>query len=218
VAVNIVSKKSHIYFCSADRYVDEENKMKLILIALSLMLSNSIIALPFQKTTPSSPSPAVPLEFAIGFEDVLAINVWKEPEFTVKEVVVRPDGKISLPLIGDVIANGLTTKQLQDRITERLKEFIAAPSVTVVVLKVASQFVSLVGKVGKPGPFYLGSPLTVLELLSRAGGFSEEANVKKIMIIRKDGTKFFFNYKEVASGKNLQQNIVLKSGDMVVVP
>ncbi len=160
-------------------------------------------------------------DFIIGLEDILSVNVWREPDLSVKEVMVRPDGKISLPLIGDVQASGLTVKQLQEKITERLKEYVAAPTVAVAVLKIASQSVSIVGQVAKPGVYYLGSPMTVLELLAKAGGLTEYANKKKIAIVRKEGnqTRYFrFNYKEVAKGENLQQNITLKNGDVVIVP
>jgi polysaccharide export outer membrane protein len=166
--------------------------------------------------------PAISADFIIGLEDVLSINVWKEPELSVKEVMVRPDGKISLPLIGEIQAGGLTPKQLQVQISERMKEYVAAPNVTVVVLKIASQSVSIVGQVAKPGVYFMvGTPLTVLELLARAGGFREDAKTKKIAIVRKEGERtlhFPFNYKEVSNGQNLQQNIVLKNGDVVIVP
>ncbi len=176
---------------------------------------------PEQKPASSQTATSVSDDFVIGLEDVLAINVWREPELSVKEVIVRPDGKISLPLISDIQASGLTTKQLQDQIAERLKEFVASPNVTVVVIKIFSQSVSIVGQVSKPGVYYIGSPVTVLELLARAGGFREEAKTKKIKIVRNEGGKssqFSFNYKDVSDGKNLQQNIMLKNGDTVIVP
>jgi polysaccharide export outer membrane protein len=191
--------------------------MKTLLFVLLFALPVSAVALPFQ-TPPASQAPA---DFVIGLEDVLAVNVWKEAELSVREIVVRPDGKISLPLIGDIQASGSTTKQLQERIAERLKEFVTTPTVTVSVLRIASQSVSIVGQVPKPGVYYLGSPLTVLELLARAGGCRDDANTKKIAIIRKDGDQtrhFLFNYKEVSKGQNLKQNIVLRGGDVVIVP
>jgi len=160
-------------------------------------------------------------EFVIGPEDVLAISVWREPELSVKDIVVRPDGKISLPLVNDIQASGLTPRQLQQRIGERLKEFVEAPNVTVVVTKIGSQSVSIVGKVSKPGVYPLGAPMTVLELLARSGGFQDEAKTRRIRIVRTDGgqtTQFSFNYREVSEGKNLQQNITLKNGDVVIVP
>jgi polysaccharide export outer membrane protein len=195
--------------------------MRLFLMAFCLFLPNMFAAQPVQNPAPSAPAASVPEDFVIGLEDVLSINVWKEPEHSVKEVVVRPDGKISIPLIGEILASGLTPKQLQVRISEQMKEYLEAPNVTVIVLRIASQSVSIVGKVTKPGVYFLGSPITVLELLARSGGFREDANIKKIAIIRKEGerTSYFpFNYKEVSKGQRLQQNIILKNGDEVIVP
>ena len=193
--------------------------MRLLPMILCLLLSSAAAALPGQQQT--APPPAQAADYVIGLEDVLSINVWKEPELSVKEVVVRPDGKISLPLVSDIQAKGLTPKELQNRIAERMKEYVAAPNVTVVVLKVTSQSVSIVGQVARPGVYYLGAPLTVLELLARAGGLKEDANAKKIAVVRNEGGRtshFPFNYKEVSKGQNLQQNIVLKNGDVVIVP
>lgn len=160
-------------------------------------------------------------DFKIGLEDVIAVNVWREPELSTQSVVVRPDGKISLPLIDEIRASGLTTKQLQDLITEKLKEFVAAPNVTVTVTQINSRKVSVVGQVGSPGAYPIGGPTTVLDLLARAGGFGEYAKTKDIKIIRKEGsstTVFRFNFKDVSGGKNLDQNIYLKSGDIIIVP
>jgi polysaccharide export outer membrane protein len=197
--------------------------MRIVLLAFFLVLPNCVTAYANQAppSTQAPSSTSVPTDFVIGLEDILAINVWKEPDLSVKEVMVRPDGKISLPLLGDIQANGLTPMQLQEQITEQMKQFVSSPTVTVVVLKIASRSVSVVGQVAKPGVYYLGSPLTVLELLARAGGFREEANTKKISIVRKENGKTFsyrFNYKDVSNGKNLKQNINLKNGDVVIVP
>jgi polysaccharide export outer membrane protein len=172
---------------------------------------------PTQAAPPAGPGK----DYTIGVEDVLAINVWKDPELSIKDVVVRPDGKISLPLVGDVLADGLTVKQLQDTITNKLKEYITAPVVTVTVTKIFSKSVSIVGQVQKPGVYIIGSPTTVFELLARAGGPTIDAKTKKIKIFRKESGKpltFLFNYNDMISGKNLDQNILLKSGDEVVVP
>jgi polysaccharide export outer membrane protein len=165
--------------------------------------------------------PAIGEDYVIGLEDVLSINVWKEPELSLREVVVRPDGKISLPLISDIQVSGLTPKQLQQQISEKLKEFVASPNVTVTVIKALSQTVSVVGEVNRPGTYPLGSPITVLELLARAGGVTELARAKDIKIIRKEKGKTLqipFNYKEILKGYNLQQNIALKNGDVLLVP
>jgi polysaccharide biosynthesis/export protein len=191
--------------------------MKIIQFVLCLMLANGTASMAFQQPMPKE----LPADFVIGFQDTLAFNVWREPDLSVKEVMVRPDGKISLPLIGDIQANGLTPKQLQDNAAERLKEFVANPTVTVVVLRISSLSVSVVGQVAKPGVYYIGSPMTILELIARVGGFPESAKTKKISIVRQEGDRtlrFLFNYKEVSNGKNLKQNILLKSGDVIIVP
>ena len=194
--------------------------MKSLVMAFWLMVTLSL-ALPAAEDQPADPAAAeLPEDYVIGLEDILSVNVWKEPELSVKEVVVRPDGKISVPLVGDIQASGLTPMQLQERITERMKEYVAAPSVTIVVLRVGSRSVSIVGQVAKPGIYYLGAPMTVLELLARAGGIGPDAEEKKIAIVRTEGGKtvsYRFNYKDVSKGKHLEQNIELKNGDTVIV-
>ena len=195
--------------------------MRSFVLIYCLLLPSFVVAQSPKKTVPATQEKAVPADFVIGLEDSLSVSVWKEPELSVRDIMVRPDGKISLPLIGEIQTSGLTPKQLQDRITERLKDFVATPNVTVVVTKMVSQSISIVGKVGKPGVYVLSSPLTVLELLARAGGLREEAKPKKISIVRKEGgrtSSFPFNYREVSEGRNLQQNIVLKPGDVIIVP
>jgi polysaccharide biosynthesis/export protein len=172
---------------------------------------------------PAGPPPAESntAEYVIGLEDILSINIWKEPDLSLKEVVVRPDGKISLPLINDIRASGLTLKQLQDEIAGKLKEFVASPIVSVSVLKVVSQSVTVVGQVTRPGAYPLGSPITVLEILARAGGLTEFAKAKSIKVLRVENgqtLQFPVNYKDVIKGTNLKQNIKLKKGDVVLVP
>jgi polysaccharide export outer membrane protein len=160
-------------------------------------------------------------DYVIGMEDVLAVSVWKEPELSVKELVVRPDGKISLPLVNDIQASGSTPRQLQEQIAEKLKKFIETPNVNVTVIKVFSHTVSVVGQVNRPGLYTLGSPTTVLDILARAGGLTEFAKTKDIKIVRKENGKtqlFPFNYKNVIKGKDLQQNITLQNGDVLMVP
>jgi polysaccharide biosynthesis/export protein len=191
--------------------------MKIFRFVLFVILANGAALMAFQQPLPKE----LPADFVIGLEDVLTVNVWKEPELSVKEVMVRPDGKISLPLVGDIQASGQTPTQLQDKVTERLKEYVANPAVTIAVLRIASLSISVVGKVGKPGVYYIGSPLTVLDLLARVGGFQEDARKKQITIVRQEGNQtlhFNFNYNEVSIGKNLKQNISLKSGDVLIVP
>lgn len=199
---------------------------KILMIALILGVASAWAAQsqkPPAAAPPQAQAPqsAAARDFVIGLEDVLSVFVWREPDLSVKEVTVRPDGKITIPLINDIQAAGLSVDQLQERITEKLKDFVASPSVTVVVLKVMSQKVSIVGEVGQPGVYPLGGPMTVLELLARAGGFREYAKKKDIAIVRQEGgrsVRYKFNYKDVSEGKNLQQNITLKNGDIIIVP
>ena len=159
-------------------------------------------------------------DFIIGPEDVLEIKVWHEPDLTTR-AVVRPDGKIGVTLLGDVQASGLTAVQLKDSVAAKLDKFYEQPEVSVVVVEIHSQTVHLIGAVGRPGAYALGGPLTVVELLSRAGGLVETAKADQISIIRQRGKgeleRILFNYKEFLEGKNLHSNIQLKNGDMVVV-
>jgi len=160
-------------------------------------------------------------DYVIGMEDVLAVSVWGEPELSVPELVVRPDGKVSLPLVNEIQASGLTPIQLQEQIAEKLGDFIADPNVNVTVIKIFSHTVSVVGQVSQPGLYTLGSPTTILDLLARVGGVTEFAKKKDIRVVREENGRtrlFRFNYKDVIKGKNLQQNILLKDGDILLVP
>jgi polysaccharide biosynthesis/export protein len=163
---------------------------------------------------------ATPADYTIGPEDVLSIVYWRERDMT-GDVAVRPDGNISLPLLNDVAAAGLTPAQLRERLTEESKKYFEDPTVTVVVKEMNSRKVFITGEVEKPGPYRLVGPTTVLQLISLAGGLREYAQGKNIVILRTVNGRpsgFKFNYKDVASGKKLQQNIELKPGDTVVVP
>ncbi len=158
--------------------------------------------------------------YVIGSEDVLTISVWKEQELT-RTVPVRPDGKISIPLLNDVQAAGLTPMQLGTLITERLRKFIADPQVTVIVSAINSRRIYIVGETNRPGAFPMLPDMTVLQALSSAGGFSQYADAKKIYVLREENgktMKFPFNYKEVLKGLRPEQNIKLKPGDTIVVP
>ena len=160
-------------------------------------------------------------EYLIGPDDVLAVNVWKENELS-EELPVRPDGKISLPLIGDVQASGLTPVQLQESIRTRLSIYLVNPTVTVIVKETRSHRFNVVGEVERPGSFVLGQPLRVLDAVALAGGFRDFAKTSGIYVLRlqADGSpqRFPFNYKQVINGRNLGQNIRLQPGDTVVVP
>jgi polysaccharide export outer membrane protein len=159
--------------------------------------------------------------YVIGEQDMLDINVWKEPELS-RVVPVRPDGKISLPLINDVQAAGLTPMQLATVITEKLRgKFVKEPQVTVVVTAINSQRIYLVGEINRAGAYPMLPNMTVLQALANAGGFSQFANLKNIYVLRNEDGKqvrYPFNYKEVIKGQKSEQNIILKPGDTIVVP
>jgi|SRR5690242_17947396 len=167
----------------------------------------------------AKPATADP-NYVIGSEDVLDISVWKEPDLS-RTVPVRPDGKISLPLLNDVQAAGLTPPQLAAAITTSLNKFVTTPQVTVIVTQINSQRVYLLGEVTRPGAYTLIPGMTFLQALSNAGGFTSYANPKKIYLLREENgkqQKLFFNYKEVIEGKRTDQNVLLKTGDTIVVP
>ncbi len=175
---------------------------------------------PGASTSSASTLPASPT-YVISPGDVLDISVWKEPEISFRGLPVRPDGKISLPLINDVKASGLTAMQLSALITQKLKKYIEDPQVTVVVAAVNSQHYYVLGEVLHAGVFPLLPGITVLQALSAAGGFTQFANSKKIYVLRNvngQQQKMPFNYKDVVEGKNLQENIELKPGDTIIVP
>lgn len=159
--------------------------------------------------------------FVIGPSDVLAISVWKEPEIT-RTVTVRRDGKISLPLVGELVASGLTTQQLQQTITEKLQSFLASPEVTVIVQEARSKSVTVIGQVLKPGSYDLSKSMKVLDVLALSGGFRDFAKVTKIFVVRTapDGSvqQLKFNYKRVIKGRDLTENIELQPNDTIVVP
>ena len=158
--------------------------------------------------------------YVIGAEDVIDISVWKEPEIT-RTIPVRPDGRISLPLLNDVQAAGLTPMQLAAVITTRLKKYLADPQVTVIVTEINSQRYYIMGEVTRAGAYPLLPNMTVLQALSGAGGFTPYAKLSGIYLLRTvDGrqVKFPFNYKEVLKGKNVDENRVLKPGDTIIVP
>jgi polysaccharide biosynthesis/export protein len=169
---------------------------------------------------PRAASPSVDANYIIGPNDVLDINVWKEPDIS-RRVPVRPDGKISLPLLNDVTAAGLTPMELQATVTDGLKKFISDPQITVIVVEVNSRRVFVLGEISHPGPLGMLPNMTVLQALSAAGGFSQFAKLNGIYVMRvRNGQQktFPFNYKDVIRGKNPEQNIILEPGDTIVVP
>ena len=158
--------------------------------------------------------------YLLGPEDTLEISVWKEPDLT-KQLVVRPDGKISYPLIGEIQAAGGTVKQLQEEILKRLEKYVTDAHVTVILLKAQNYKIYVTGKVNKPGDFVIGRPVNVMQAISMAGGLTPFASPGSIMVLRTMGGKeevFPFNYKEAAKGQFLEQDRRLLPGDVVVVP
>lgn len=162
----------------------------------------------------------VPPGYLIGADDVLAILFWGEKDMSA-EVTVRPDGRVSLPLLNDLQAAGLTPEDFRNVIVEAARKYVESPNPTVMVKTINSRKVFITGQVEKPGPYPLNSSTTVLQLLAMAGGVKEFARSKNITVLRTDGHKqlvFRFNYQDVQFGKNLDQNIELKPGDTIVVP
>ena len=159
--------------------------------------------------------------FIIGNDDLLAINVWKEPELT-RSIPVRLDGRISLPLVGEVQAAGRTPLELEDIIANRLRSYIAEPEVTVMIEKINSQKFNVLGQVMKPGSYSLTLATTVLDGIAAAGGFRDFAKQKSIYVLRQNPgggqSRIAFNYKEIIKGEHLDQNIKLMPRDTIVVP
>jgi polysaccharide export outer membrane protein len=170
--------------------------------------------------TESKPAAVVPRidpkAYVIGPEDVISVNVWREPGNS-GQFVVRPDGRIAIPLVGEIQAAGLTPERLSEAIAEGLQKVMTHPEVTVGVERVNSKKYFIQGEINRPGAYSLAIPTSVLEALVNAGGFRDFANTKKIVILR--GTeRLKFNYHEVSKGKNMEQNIPLMPGDQIIVP
>jgi polysaccharide export outer membrane protein len=159
--------------------------------------------------------------YRIGTGDVLQIVVWKEPEASVPTVVVRPDGKVTLPFVKEIHIVGMTPSELEKMLAEKLTKYIRDADVTVVAKEINSLKVNLIGAVRKEGPIPLTGNMTILQAINEAGGLSEYAKRKKIYVLRiEDGKQrqFPFDYEAVIQGKNLEQNIILRGNDMIVVP
>lgn len=201
---------------------------------LALAVAGSAAA---QTTAPVKPAPAPaapqggppavpagvtpPADYVIGPDDVLAVVFWREKDLSMDNVVVRPDGMITLPIINDLQAAGLTPEQFRQKVIEAAGRYVEDANATVIVKEIRSRKVFVTGNVNKPGPHPLGAPTTVLQMLSLAGGLSDFAKKNDIVIMRTEGGKtqtLPFRYKDVIKGKNLQQNIVLRPGDTIVVP
>lgn len=172
--------------------------------------------------TPASRVPAVhSASYVVGIGDVLEINVWKESELS-KTVPVRPDGMITLPLVGEIKAAGLTPEQLKDQLTSALQKVVTDPQVTVMVSSVSSLSFNIMGNVNRPGYYPLTRPMTILDAIAISGGFRDFAKENKIYVLRTapNGVqeKIKFNYKDVIKGKKMAQNIMLQPHDTLVIP
>jgi polysaccharide export outer membrane protein len=219
------------------RTVTDLRKRALFPLSLALLLSSAAWAQSTPANNAASTAAASPQNlqsvdasetskahddsFIIGNDDVLAINVWKEPDIS-RSIPVRSDGKISLPLAGELQAAGRTPLKLEQDIASRLKNYIAEPEVTVIVQQINSQKFNILGQVNKPGSYVLTNSATVLDAIAMAGGFRDFAKQKSVYVLRQapDGSqkRLSFNYKEVAKGQNPAQNIKLQPRDTVVVP
>lgn len=167
-------------------------------------------------TEPTGVAGVDPKTYVIGAEDILYIRVWREPDFTGPEGV-RPDGKITLPLIGPMQAAGLTPESLATQLTQALSQYVKNPDVNVTISQVLSKRYTITGEVNHPGVFPLVTPVTIFQALSNSGGFRDFANTKKIIVVR-GNKRIKFNYKEVLAGKKLDQDISLEPGDTIIVP
>ena len=198
-----------------------------LVLALGNSLAISIYGMDPQGKRASGASPktavAPPIRdptYIIGPQDMLAVNVWKEPDLS-GNVQVRPDGKVSIPLLDDVQAAGLTAMGLSSEITTGLKRYVADPRVTVVVTAINSRRIYVLGEVARAGSFTLLPDMTVLQAISVAGGLTQFAHGKKIYVLRNEGgkqTKHPFNYNRVLKGKRSEDNFTLNPGDTIVVP
>ncbi len=197
----------------------------LICISLASVLwsqtaSNNLLNADRSAVTPSAPK-LHDDSFVIGNDDVLAINVWKEPDIS-RSIPVRSDGRISLPLVGEIQAAGQTPMKLETEIASRLKSYISEPEVTVIVQQINSQKFNVLGQVMHPGSYVITNSPTVLDAIAVAGGFRDFAKQKSIYVLREnaDGTqtRLPFNYKDVVKGQNPQQNVKLQARDTVIVP
>lgn len=192
-------------------------RLARLLLVLSVALAPA--ALRAAGPAPESPAPADPA-YRLGPEDVVEVSVWRE-ESLKKEILVRPDGAISFPLVGDVPASGRTTEELRADLTQRLSRFLSDPVVSVTVLRIAAQKIYVVGRVNKPGEFVSGRYIDVLQALSMAGGLTPFASANDIRVMRRQGAKQLilpFPYAEVIRGRSVERNIILQPGDVVVVP
>lgn len=166
-------------------------------------------------------SPSAPAGYVIGVDDVLSILFWRDKDLSAPEITVRPDGKVTLPLLNDIQAAGLSPEQLREAVLEAARKYVEDPNPTVIVKEIKSRKVFITGQVEKPGPYPLNGPTTILQLIATAGGLREFADGKNISVMRNQYGRqlvFAFSYQDLLKKKNLSQNIGLEPGDTVVVP
>ena len=192
----------------------------VVAVAMAALLSTAVYA---RAQSPSVPAATVAVRsagYVIGPDDILVVTFWREKDMSA-EVVVRPDGLISLPLLNEVQAAGLTPEQLRGKLADAASRYIEAPAPSVVVKQINSRKVFITGEVERPGPYPLGESMTIMQLIALAGGLNEYADGEKIVVLRNTslgGTVKRFNYTQVSDGRNIAQNIALEPGDTVVVP
>jgi polysaccharide export outer membrane protein len=190
-------------------------------VALFLLISAGSVAVALAQEEPARPTvaeaPPPPASYSIGPADVLQISVWKEPELS-REATVRLDGVVTIPLLGDTPAAGKTPNELAEDISKKLAKFIEKPRVSVGIAQANSSRIYIIGQMVRSGEFPLSRRMTVLQGLALAGGFKEFAKTENIVIVRQDLTVVPVNYKRIADGKDMSQNVALTAGDTIVVP
>lgn len=199
-----------------------DSLMTSILHALTFVAALSVAPAQSPGDSPAGGAPPVKLPpgYTIGVDDRLTISFWREKDLSA-EVVVRPDGRISLPLLNDVQAAGLTPDQLRDRLIQAAGQFVDDPNATVIVKEIHSRRAFVTGNVEKPGMYAINGRMTVMQLIATAGGLREFVGGKNIVILRREGdrdVRLAFDYQAVLKGRNSQQNIDLRPGDTVIVP
>jgi polysaccharide export outer membrane protein len=191
-----------------------------VVLVATVMAGGTLFLAPEDVRGAQESLPAVDPSYRLGAEDVMLISVWKDEQLT-REVVVRPDGVFSFPLVGDIQAEDHTVEEIRADLVKRLTKYIPNPNVSVSVTKVLSYKVYVVGRVNKPGEYLLGHYTDVLQALSLAGGltpFAAENNIKIVRRIKRHQQTFPFRYGDVRKGNDLEQNILLQRGDVVMVP
>ena len=202
--------------------MSEHKKHRIFSIAFILMFINLSLYVNISTVMgqPDTEKKSVESHYLIGANDIINIFVWKEPGLT-QDISVMSDGRISFPMIGEIMAKGKTVSELKEIITEKLKDYVTDPLVTVMLRESRSRPIYIIGKVNHPGTYPLLSDITILQALSIAAGFTEWADTKHIVVVRREGRKDVmhdFNYQDFISGKNLSQNILLEPNDTIVVP